>query len=66
MVKKAEEVFRYLAATPTLGLTFGAIATCEKERNEVLRYGRGVKVVESYADARRATQERWWFGVIVQ
>ena len=57
VVKKAEEVFRYLAATPTLGLTFGAIATSEKERNELLRYGRGVKVVESYADASFAAGE---------
>ena len=57
VVKKAEEVFRYLAATPTLGLTFGAIATSEKERNELLRYGRSIKVVESYADASFAAGE---------
>ena len=48
---------RYLAATPTLGLTFGAIATSGKERNELLRYGRGIKVVESYADASFAAGE---------
>ena len=57
VVKKAEEVFRYLAATPTLGLTFGKIATGIKEQTELLRFGRGIKVVESYADASFAAGE---------
>ena len=56
-MKKAEAVFRYLAATPTLGLTFGKITAGTRERSELLRHGRGIKVVESYADASFAAGE---------
>ena len=56
-VKKVEEVFRYLAATPTLGITDGRISAGTTERNSLLRYARGVKVVEAYADASFAAGE---------